>query len=93
MVVLMGDGGHPTDLDGRIFFTIVNGYLVTIYLYKFENYQIHYIGGASGPLQPLYMYSSTKFTDLAKISFLRETILLLNLVRRSTMSEESVYSY
>ena len=40
MLILMG--------DGRVyFFTIVNCYLVTIYLYKFEHYQIHHKHGVT----------------------------------------------
>ena len=40
MLILMG--------DGRVyFFTIVNCYLVTIYQYKFEHYQIHHKHGVT----------------------------------------------
>ena len=50
MMVLMGDGDLPADLDGWwrgvFFFTMINCFLVTIYLYKFEHYHIHHIGGA-----------------------------------------------
>ena len=34
-------------MEGRIFFTIVKCYLVTIYLYKFEHYQIHHKHGVT----------------------------------------------
>ena len=34
-------------MEGRIFFTIIKCYLVTIYLYKFEHYQIHHKHGVT----------------------------------------------
>jgi hypothetical protein len=33
-------------MEVRIFFIMVNCYLVTIFLYKFEHYQSHHIRGA-----------------------------------------------